>query len=298
MAGNLSQKERTIIQDQMRHEEVCIAKYNDYARRASTATLRSLFNELAQEEEQHYQTLNGLMGGSGNQPQGQSGGTGMSGVGTSRQTGGSTRGGLSNMSEQEFIQQAAEQRLQGRTQQHVMPGEEALTQPGWTQQIGQQSGQQGSSQPGWTQQIGQQGGQQGGPQLGWSQQMGQQSQQYQQPQQLQRQGSQQQLQQGQQNRQSQQFGGQQPLQEASRELIPMFRTEAAQELMGSASGTDESSSLRDMLMTEQFVSGSYDSAIFDSISPNVRQALQHIQKDEQKHGQRLREYMQSTGQSQ
>jgi rubrerythrin len=280
MAGNLSQKERTIIQDQMRHEEVCIAKYNDYARRASNATLRRLFNELAQEEEQHYQTLNGLMGGSGNQPQGQSGGTGMSGVGTSRQTGGSTRGGLSNMSEQEFIQQAAEQRLQGRTQQHVMPGEEALTQPGWTQQIGQQ------------------GGQQGGPQLGWSQQMGQQSQQYQQPQQLQRQGSQQQLQQGQQNRQSQQFGGQQPLQEASRELIPMFRTEAAQELMGSASGTDESSSLRDMLMTEQFVSGSYDSAIFDSISPNVRQALQHIQKDEQKHGQRLREYMQSTGQSQ
>jgi spore coat protein CotF len=94
-----------------------------------------------------------------------------------------------------------------------------------------------------------------------------------------------------QSRQSNQSG-----QEASRELIPMFRNETAQEFAGGTGmGENESSILTDMLMTEQFVSGSYDSAIFDSVSPQVRQTLQHIQKDEQKHGQGLRDYMQRKG---
>ncbi|MGE5578919.1 MAG: spore coat protein [Bacillota bacterium] len=334
MAGNLSQKERTIIQDQMRHEEVCINKYNEYARRTSSDALRGLFNEFAKEEEQHYQTLNGLLGGSKSPSKGQTGGVGASGDVSN----------LSGMSDEEFIRQAAEQRLQGRTQQHVMPGEEALTPSGWSQQITQQDGQQSSQRGGqqvssqsvWpqqgnqqfnqqsgqqfsqqsSQQFGQQSSQrfnqQSGQQSGWPQQglqgqlqqpsqsrMAQQAHQSLQSQQLQQpqQSSQLQSGQSQQDQQSQQFRSPQSFQEASRELIPMFRAETAQEFAGAGSNADESSIVRDMLMTEQFVSGSYDSAIFDSISQNVRQALQHIQKDEQKHGQKLREYMQSRGQS-
>lgn len=60
---------------------------------------------------------------------------------------------------------------------------------------------------------------------------------------------------------------------------------------GSASisqvGPDDASILTDMLMTEKFVSGAYDAAIFESADPQVRQALQQIQRDEQRHGEWL-----------
>lgn len=51
----------------------------------------------------------------------------------------------------------------------------------------------------------------------------------------------------------------------------------------------------DMLMTEKFVSGAYDTAIFEFADANVRQALNHIQKEEQKHGEGIYNYMSSQG---
>lgn len=51
---------------------------------------------------------------------------------------------------------------------------------------------------------------------------------------------------------------------------------------------DDQTMLTDMLMTERFVSGAYDSAVFDSANPQVRQALHQIQRDEQEHGERIR----------
>lgn len=51
----------------------------------------------------------------------------------------------------------------------------------------------------------------------------------------------------------------------------------------------------DLLSTEKFVSGIYDGAIFESANPTVRQTLQHIQKEEQKHGHQLFQYMNSHG---
>ncbi len=51
----------------------------------------------------------------------------------------------------------------------------------------------------------------------------------------------------------------------------------------------------DMLMTEKYVSGTYDTAIFESANPNIRQALQHIQKEEQQHGEGIFNYMQQHG---
>ncbi len=51
----------------------------------------------------------------------------------------------------------------------------------------------------------------------------------------------------------------------------------------------------DMLMTEKYVSNAYDTAIFECANPGIRQALNHIQKEEQQHGEGIFNYMQSKG---
>ncbi len=51
----------------------------------------------------------------------------------------------------------------------------------------------------------------------------------------------------------------------------------------------------DMLMTEKYVSGSYDISIFEFKDTQVRDVLNHIQKEEQKHGESIFAYMQSKG---
>lgn len=51
----------------------------------------------------------------------------------------------------------------------------------------------------------------------------------------------------------------------------------------------------DMLMTEKYVSDTYNVAIFEMVNPQVRQALNHIQKEEQQHGEGIFNYMQSKG---
>jgi spore coat protein CotF len=51
----------------------------------------------------------------------------------------------------------------------------------------------------------------------------------------------------------------------------------------------------DMLMTEKYVSGAYDTAIFEFQNTNVRDVLNHIQKEEQKHGESIYQYMESKG---
>ncbi|AET67164.1 coat F domain-containing protein [Desulfosporosinus orientis DSM 765] len=52
---------------------------------------------------------------------------------------------------------------------------------------------------------------------------------------------------------------------------------------------------KDMLMTEKYVSGAYDTAVFEFRDTNVRQVLNHIQKEEQQHGEGIFQYMQSHG---
>lgn len=66
---------------------------------------------------------------------------------------------------------------------------------------------------------------------------------------------------------------------------------------GSAANANQSDAMlcSDMLMTEKYVSGAYDTAIFEFTDTNVRQALNHIQKEEQKHGEGIFNYMNSKG---
>ncbi|WP_330381865.1 spore coat protein [Defluviitalea phaphyphila] len=50
-----------------------------------------------------------------------------------------------------------------------------------------------------------------------------------------------------------------------------------------------------MLMTEKYVSSGYNTTIFEFRDPNIRQVLNHIQKEEQEHGQGIFDYMQQHG---
>lgn len=52
---------------------------------------------------------------------------------------------------------------------------------------------------------------------------------------------------------------------------------------------------KDLLMTEKYVSGTYDTAIFEFRDTRVRDILNHIQKEEQKHGEAIFQYMESKG---
>lgn len=89
------------------------------------------------------------------------------------------------------------------------------------------------------------------------------------------------MQQGQQSQQSQQQNQQQPRQQN-------------QQQVGITAGQD-ADLCTDMLMTEKYVSSTYDIAVFEFVDTNARQALNHIQKEEQQHGEGIFNYMQKKG---
>lgn len=154
----LTQKERLLLEDQKKHEELCIEKYNSYANQAQDPKLKQLFQQYASQEQQHLDTVNQLLSG------------------------------------------------------HV-------------------------------------------PNL--------------------------QNQQGQQTQQNQQA-----------HYMQQNTT-----LSGFAAGQNNSdaSLCQDMLTTEKYVSGAYDTTIFEFTNSRARQVLNHIQKEEQQHGEGIFNYMQSNG---
>lgn len=95
-------------------------------------------------------------------------------------------------------------------------------------------------------------------------------------------------QQGQQNQQSQQGtqGGQNGQQGMS---------QGGGQSSNMQSSSNDKALCDDMLMTEKYVSGAYDTSIFEMTDKNVRQALNHIQKEEQQHGEGIFNYMNSKG---
>ena len=60
---NLSTKERMLLEDEKEHEQLCIDKYNEYSTRAHDSQLQNLFNQLAQKEQQHLDSINQLLNG-------------------------------------------------------------------------------------------------------------------------------------------------------------------------------------------------------------------------------------------
>ena len=59
----LTQKESMLLQDLKTSEEICIEKYNEYAKKAEDQALADLFLTIKAQEEEHLNTINSLMGG-------------------------------------------------------------------------------------------------------------------------------------------------------------------------------------------------------------------------------------------
>lgn len=166
MTEQLSQKEKSLLKDQLKHEEICIKKYSNYASRTKDPELKNMFNQFASEEQRHYNTINSFLGNAQGQYQTQS-----------------------TVQDQQSQAQA--------------------------------------------------------PQMTW-------------------------------------------------ETGTMGESGTKGGTVG-LEGHDDASMLNDMLMTEKYVSSTYDTAVFESANPSLRQSLQQIQKDEQKHGEGIFRYMQRHG---
>lgn len=81
MAHQLTQKEQMLLEDQKRHEEVCIHKYQTYAAQVQDSQLKQLLGSYAQQEQQHLNTINQLLTGQiPSMAQGQQSSTTMTGT--------------------------------------------------------------------------------------------------------------------------------------------------------------------------------------------------------------------------
>ena len=60
---NLNSKERMLLEDEKKHEELCIEKYNKYSEIASNPELKNLFSQLSEKEKQHLNTINLMLSG-------------------------------------------------------------------------------------------------------------------------------------------------------------------------------------------------------------------------------------------
>jgi len=66
-------------------------------------------------------------------------------------------------------------------------------------------------------------------------------------------------------------------------------------MQGAMANQQDAALCNDLLMTEKYVSNTYDTSIFEFTDTNVRQVLNHIQKEEQQHGDGIFQYMQNNG---
>ncbi len=90
------------------------------------------------------------------------------------------------------------------------------------------------------------------------------------------------------NQQQNQQGGQQQ-QNQQQEQQQMQST------LNQSDKQNDAALCNDLLMTEKYVSDAYNAAIFEFQDTNMRQALNHIQKEEQQHGEGIFNYMKNNG---
>lgn len=60
---SLTTKEKFLLEDEKKEEQLCIEKYTKYAQRASDPQLKNLFNQIAQCEQQHLNSINQILSG-------------------------------------------------------------------------------------------------------------------------------------------------------------------------------------------------------------------------------------------
>ncbi|HSQ90346.1 spore coat protein [Romboutsia sp.] len=60
---NLTNKERMLLEDEKKHEQLCVQKYQDYSNKACDSGLKNLFSQIGQKEQQHLDSINQLLNG-------------------------------------------------------------------------------------------------------------------------------------------------------------------------------------------------------------------------------------------
>jgi len=60
---NLTNKERMLLEDEKKHEQLCVQKYQDYSNKACDSELKNLFSQIGQKEQQHLDSINQLLNG-------------------------------------------------------------------------------------------------------------------------------------------------------------------------------------------------------------------------------------------
>lgn len=97
MEITLSQKERMLLEDQKKHEQICIEKYTNYANQAKDAQLKQIFNANGQVERTHLDSINQLLSGKipqTNQQQNQNSGQTMGSQGSTSNLNNTQSGGV------------------------------------------------------------------------------------------------------------------------------------------------------------------------------------------------------------
>lgn len=64
---------------------------------------------------------------------------------------------------------------------------------------------------------------------------------------------------------------------------------------GSNYNENDATMCQEMLVAEKYISGNYDTTIFECMNCEMRKVLNHIQKEEQEHGEQIFNYMHSHG---
>jgi len=262
---SFSQKERLTLEDQKHHEEICITKYDIYASQAKDPKLKQLFSQYKSIEQQHYDTVNQLLQGQSLQNYaGAQGKPGQSSQGYGNQSYGNQNYGNQSYGNQGYGTSSGASKDWGQTSHWSHGG--GYTGQNYKSSSGQASGQQkdSSSNSGASSYQGLSGtaNTQGGPGQ-WN---------YEQAAdwafgKTQSWGSQP-------NAFSQ--GWEQGSQPAVSDSIDYFLCS-------------------DMTLTENFISSSYNNAVFAMSDSQVIKTLQHIQKEEQEHGEGIKKYMEQHG---
>lgn len=92
---------------------------------------------------------------------------------------------------------------------------------------------------------------------------------------------------------NQMLSGQIPNMSAKQNSSPMANpnTQFQSSISTSTNPQHDAALCTDMLMTEKYVSSGYDTAVFEFRDTNARNVLNHIQKEEQGHGEGIYKYM-------
>jgi spore coat protein CotF len=89
--------------------------------------------------------------------------------------------------------------------------------------------------------------------------------------------------------------GQQQNQNSSQNMTNQNSSPTMNNTQSNVGNVSDADMCKDLIMTEKYVSGTYDTTIFEFRDTRVRDVLNHIQKEEQKHGETIFQYMESKG---